>query len=206
MKAAVCILLAGMAVAQSRAQDDLPKHAPGETFDFEPKLMLDGPHANVVPDAPPAMSPADRVKQLEADLLSAEQHAAGCEQLYKDGILAKVEVEGRQMRVVQITKQLADARADAAAAQADAVKKNFDARKASQADLDAAHAALAAARQAAKGASAEWDKAQLNAATIDLQRKRKLYSEGVATRLEVQMAEDRLALLTGTLAKPAASP
>jgi len=32
-----------------------------------------------------------------------------------------------------------------------------------------------------------------------LQRKRKLFAEGVATRREVELAEDRLALLSGTV-------
>ncbi len=163
--------------------------------------MLDGPGV-AVPDSTPApATPEGHVKQLEAVLLRAEQRAAGSDQLFKDGILAKVEVEARELRVIQLTNELAGARVDAAAARAIAVKRDFDTRQASQADLDNANAALEAARQAARSASADWSKAQLNAATLDLERKRKLFAEGVATTRELQLAEERLAQLTGTSAK-----
>jgi len=189
-----------------RAQGDLPKHSPGESLDFEPKLMLDGPHASLeAPGAPldslPGEHPEERVKQLESNLLRAEQRAADSEQLYKDGILAKVEVEDRQLRVVKARKELADANLAVAAAHADAVKKSFDAHTTVQAEMNAANASLKTARDAAASASAEWDKGQLDAAAIDLKRKRRLYAEGVGSRREVEMAEDRLALLSGTLAQ-----
>jgi multidrug resistance efflux pump len=190
------IILPFMGAALLRAQDDLPHHAPGDALDFEPKLMLDGPHA--APVASPTPSPEDRVQQCEAALLVAEQRAADSEQLFKEDILAKVEMEARILRIVQVRKELADARLDVATAQAEAAKKSFDARAASQSDLDTANAALKTAQTTAAAASAEWDKAQLDAAILDLQRKRKLYSEGVGTRRELQMAEDRVALLSGT--------
>ena len=182
------------------AQDDLPKHSAGDTPDFEPKLMLDGPHAGIV-DSSPTPSPEDRVQQLEAAVIAAEQRAADSEQLFKEGILAKVELEARYLRIVQLRKELADARLIAAAAQADAAKRAFDGHQATQMDLDSANAALKGAQAAAAGASAEWDAAQLNAAILDLQRKRKLYSEGVGSEHDVQMAEDRVALLSGTAAR-----
>jgi len=195
------IIAALLGTALLRAQDDLPKHAPGESLDFEPKLMLDGPHAPPVAASTPVASPEDRVQQMEAALILAEQHAADSEQLFKEGILAKVEVEGRALRVVQARKQLADARLTVAAARADAVRKSFDAHQASQSDFAAANAALNTARETAAAASADWDQAELDAATIDLKRKRKLYAEGVGSQREVELAEDRVALLSGTAAK-----
>lgn len=192
-----------LGAALARGQDDLPRHAPGETLDFEPKLMLDGPHA-IVSDSPPPASPDDRVQQLENSLRIAEQRAADSEQLFKEGIIAKVEAEGRALRVVRARKELADARLIVAGAHLDAIKKAFAARQASQADLDDATAALKAARDASAAASSEWENAQVAAAAVDLQRKRKLYAEGVATRREVELAEDRLVLLSGTA--PSSSP
>ena len=188
-------------VAPLHAQDDLPKHASGEVLDFEPKLMLDGPRATFA--APSPVSSAEgRIRELEDALIQAEKRSVDSEQLFKEGILAKVEVEGRALRVVQVRKELADARLSVAAARADAVKKSFDSNAASQPDLDAAEAALKTARESAAAASAEWDKGQLDAANLDLKRKRKLYAEDVSTRREVQMAEDRVVLLSGTAAKP----
>jgi len=190
------ILAALMAVPQLHGQDALPQRAPGPQPDFPPKLMLEGPGA-----ASPTPSPEDVVTQLEAALLQARQRAAKSGQLYDEGILAKVEVEQRALLVVQITRQLADARLLVAQAQADAVKKSFDSGHAGKSDLDAANAALNAAQDVAAVDTAQLQKAELDAAELDLQRKQKLYFEGAATRREVEMARDRVALLTGTLPK-----
>lgn len=171
-----------------------------QEFDFEPKVMLQGTGSTPLPSAP-TPSPEDRVQQCRTALVQAEQRAADSEQLFKEGILAKVEVEACFLRVVQRRKELADASVDAAKARADATAKSFNAHGATQADLDSANADLKAERENAAAASAEWDKAQLDAAVLDLQRKRKLYSEGVGSQHELQVAEDRVLLLSGTQAR-----
>jgi hypothetical protein len=194
-------MIAGLAGTRSllAQQDDLPKRAPGDGLDFEPKLMLDGPHIAV---AAPTAPPEDRVEQLKEALLRAEQRAGGSEQLYKEGILAQVEVEARTLRVIEIRKELADASVSLAAAQADAAKKAFDAREATQAEMDVTAARLKTAQEGANAAAADWHNAQVGAAAIDLKRKRTLYSEGVESRHAVDLAVARLARLSGTAAKP----
>jgi hypothetical protein len=192
--ALIAILLSGTACAQYGAP------AAGDAGDFEPTQMLDTPHASVVSPTP-ALSPDERLAQCQDALAHAQKRAAEAEGLYKDGILARVEVEGRFMQVVKAGKELADATVIVAAARAETAKKAFDAHHGSQADLDAANAILKSAQAAAASASAAWDKSQLDAATLDLQRKRKLYSEGVCSQRELQMAEDRMILLSGTLPK-----
>jgi hypothetical protein len=182
-----------------RAQDDLPRRAPGNSLDFEPKLMLEGPtSATPAPPVSPVQSPQDRVRQCEAACLLAQQRAADAEQLFKEGILAKVEVEARFLRIVQVQKDLAAARLAVAAANAESIRKSFAAHQSTQADVDTANAALKTASDAAAAASIAWDQAQLKAAETDLQRKRKLLSEGVGSRHEVELAADRVALLSGT--------
>jgi len=183
-----------MGAAVLLAQDELPRHAPGDSFDFEPKLMLDGPFAS--PAASPTPSADDRVRRLEAALSKAQQRAADSEQFYKEGVLAKVELEARYLRIIEVRKELADARLEVAAANANGAKT---APGSNRAALDSANAALTASRAAAAAASTDWDKAQLSAALLDLERKRKLYSEGVGSRHEVEAAEDRVTLLTGTV-------
>lgn len=200
MKLSPWIILPLLGTAILRAQDDLPRHAPGNALDFEPKIILEGT-GSALTAASSTPSPEDRVQQCQAALVLAEQRAADSEQLFKEGILAKVEAEACFLRVVQRKKELADALLDAAQARADATAKSFNAHGATQAGLDSANAALKAASAAAASASADWDKAQLDAAIVDLQRKRKLYSEGVASPHEVQVAEDRVALLSGTAEK-----
>ena len=192
MKFCAWILFTFLGLASLRAQDELPKHGPTDALDFEPKLMLDGPHAS------PAASPQDSLEQREDAFRLAEERAADSEQLFKEGILARVEVEARMLRVVEARKELADAQAAAAAAHAAEVKKSFDTHTAMQADLDAANVALKTAQQTDAVDSMEWNKAQIDAATVDLNRKRKLYAEGVGSKREVELAEDRLAMLTGT--------
>jgi hypothetical protein len=182
--------------AIARGQDDLPRHAPGDGMDFEPKLMLEGTGALLL-GASPTRLPEDRVEQCKAALVQAEQRAADSEQLFKEGVLAKVEVEACFLRIVQRKKELADAMVEVAQGRVDATAKAFSARGATQADLDATNADLKADQTAAGAASAAWDKAQLDAAVLDLQRKQKLYSEGVGSKHEVQVAEDRVALLSG---------
>jgi len=161
--------------------------------------MLDGPNAIASPT--PVESPEERLQRCKAALAAAQKRAGVAEGLYKDGILARVEVEGRYMQVVKAGKEVADANVAVAAAHADAAKTSFDAHECPQADLDAANAGLKAAQDAAAVASAAWDKSQLDAASIDLQRKRKLYAEGVCSRRELEIAEDRMILLSGTLPK-----
>lgn len=190
MKLRSWIMLPFIGAAMLRAQNGL---------DFEPGQMLDGPRAAASPS--PVASPEERVRACEAALALARKRAAEGDGLVKEGVLAKVEAEARVLRVVQAGKELADATVDAAAASADAERKLFNARQASQGDLDAANAALAKAREAAVAASAAWDKARIDAAALDLQRKRKLYAEGACSRRELQMAEDRVLLLTGTVPK-----
>ena len=176
---------------------DLPSHAPGgDGLDFEPKLMLDGPKVSTMTS--PTPSPEEAVARLEKALREAEERAVDAEELAQEGILSKVEAEERALRVIEVTKQLDDARLAAAALKADAVRKSFAAKQAGQVDLDAANAELKAAREAAGRSTEECAKAELGAAQLDLKRKRKLYEEGVDSLHEVQAAEDRVLLLSGT--------
>jgi hypothetical protein len=194
------IIAALLAVPPLRGQDALPQRSPGAPADFPPKLMLEGPNASPGP-ASPIASAEGEVARLQAALLQAQQRAAKSDELYQEGVLAKVEVEERALLVIQMAGELADARLAVAQAQADDLKISFDDGRARKSDLDAANAALKAAQDAATAATAQYQKAELDAAELDLQRKRKLYFEGAATRREVEMAEDRVALLTGSAGK-----
>jgi hypothetical protein len=199
MKRLLLIVIPVLGFHTAFSQNSLPARSPSLFGDFEPAQMLDGPHSSASPA--PVESPDDRLKRCQAALAVAQKRAGEAQGLFQEGILARVEMEGRYMQVVKEQKEVAEATVAVAAARADAVKKSFDAHQSTQADLDSARAALQSAQAAATVAAAAWDKSQLDAATIDLQRKRKLYSEGVCSRKELQMAEDRLILLTGTLPK-----
>lgn len=196
------IMTGMLGAAPLLAQDDLPRRAPGRALDFEPQLMLE--HPGAIPSDPdaPAHSPEAEAARLEAVLVKARQRVAESEQLYKEGILARVEVEGRSLRILEVEKELAETRLQIAAAQRDTAKKSFDGHRIGQEELDKAESDWKATQEVAQAAEAKWDQAQLEAAALDLKRKRKLFAEGVGTRREVQLAEDRVALLTGTGGKP----
>lgn len=179
------------------AQDALPRHANGEAMDFEPKLMLDGPQAGPA-EATLGLPPDEQLKQAQADLDRARHRAAEGEELYKEGILAKIEEEGRQMRVVRAQKALADAQLAVAAANAGTAHKALAAKQGTQQQVDDADAALKGAQSAATAAAQDWEKAQLDAAKLDLERKRTLYREGASSRREVEMAQDKVMLLSGS--------
>jgi hypothetical protein len=157
--------------------------------------MLDGPAAA---EASPAGSPGEQVKRLQQVLKRTQERAAEAGKLYRDGILARVEMEDRQMRVVKASKELADALVAMDATQVETMKQGLAAKTATQADLDAANAELKKAQDRATAAAADWRKAQMDAAELDLKRKQQLYREGVGSRREVEQAEDRVALLTGS--------
>src|SRR3982751_2682170 len=73
-----------------------------ESFDVEPPILKQN-----LSDEP---SPNGDMARLEKRLERAKQNAAGAERLYKIGVLAKIEVEQRLLRVVRCESDLANAR------------------------------------------------------------------------------------------------
>ena len=180
--------------------DDLPKRAPGETLDLEPKLML-----NDLPDLPlpfptapggQAMaagvaSEAD-VKRLEERVEQAKKTAAWRERLFRAGVFSKVQAEQSELTVVRLTKDLENARRDVAKEIADNQGKRLAAGEIAPEEAGKAAAALAAAEAAARDASERWDKAQFDAAQTNLQRQRQLYAVGATTKNQLRRAEERV--------------
>jgi hypothetical protein len=173
--------------------DDLPKRVPGETLDFEPKLML-----NDLPDIPlphptTASAPADDdVRRLEGQVEQARKTAAWREKLFRAGVFSKVQAEQSALSVVRLTKDLEIARRDAAKETAAAQDKRFAAGEIPREEVEKAAAALAAAQAAARDASERWDKAQFDAAQTNLQRQRQLYAVGATTKTQLRRAEERV--------------
>jgi hypothetical protein len=190
--------------------DDLPKRAPGETLDPEPKLML-----NDLPDVPlpsptapgasagealatGAASEAD-VKRLEDRVEQAKKTAAWRERLFRAGVFSKVQAEQSELSVVRLMKDLANARRDVAKEVADSQGKRFAAGEIARDEAERAAAAFAAAEAAVRDASQHWDKAQFDAAQTNLQRQRQLYAVGATTKNQLRRAEERvMAMKAGT--------
>jgi hypothetical protein len=189
----------------SDAEDDLPVRTPGERFDFEPELMLDDRRQKPVAGE---LLPADQVAKLVTDLERATRSAAAGERLFRSGVIARVDAEQRALKVIRLKWNLAQARlllaqAEVEQARADAAPTGHSAEQ-----LGRAETALAAARMAADAAAQEWQRAELGAAELDLDRQRKLVAAGIGSKARVQRAMDRVSLLKAkeATARPGSTP
>jgi hypothetical protein len=168
-----------------------------DAFEVEPPLL-------VLPgEAEPGLDqsakelrelPAD-VEKLEKQLESAKKSAASAERLVKIGVLAKAEGEQRALRVVRLEAELANAQVAAAKEQVALQKSRLDAGEISKGDLEASAVSLAQAIAAAQTANAIYQKAQLDAAALNLSRQKLLFALGSARKSDVARAEEKLAAL-----------
>ena len=193
-----CVALFGAVMTLSITSfvaQELPKA--NESFDVEPPLL-------VLPgEAEPGLDqsakelrevPAD-VEKLKKQLESAKKSAASAERLVKIGVLAKAEGEQRALRVVRLEAELTNAQLAAAKEQVASQKTRLEAGEISKGDLEASAVSLAQATVAAQTASANYQKAQLEAAALNLSRQKLLLSLGSARKSDVARAEKKLAAL-----------
>jgi hypothetical protein len=182
--------------------DDLPKHAPGEKPELEPKLMLNDLPGVPLPfplgpepapgDAAPVVTASEAdVKRLEDRVEQAKKTAAWRRRLFRVGVFSKVQAEQSELSVVRLTKDLANARLDVAKAFSEAQGKRLAAGEIGKEEAEKASAALVAAEAAAREASRLWDQAQFDAAQTNLQRQRQLYAVGATTKNQLRRAEER---------------
>src|SRR6266542_3043264 len=100
-------LLAAAIVTVAAGPSTSNKSDEPDAFDIEPPILKQN-----LSDAPlPATGTPDaEVARLEKQLERARRNADGTERLYKIGVLAKVEVEQRLLKVVRSESDLANAR------------------------------------------------------------------------------------------------
>jgi hypothetical protein len=176
------------------AADQVPKNESEEpdSFDIEPPLLkqnLSNDPSSAVP------APDDDVARLEKQLERAKRNAAGAERLYKIGVLAKVEVEQRLLKVVRCESNLANAQLGRAKGEVAAQESQVAAGESTKDDLEAAKAALAQLTEAAQMAAAKRERAELDAAEANLRRQEKLLRLGSAGKSDVNRAQEKLAEL-----------
>lgn len=163
-----------------------------DAFDIEPPILKQN-----LSDAPlPATGTPDaEVARLEKQLERAKRNADGAERLYKIGVLAKVEVEQRLLRVVRTESDLANARVAQAKEKVTENESRVASAETPKDQLDAAKAALAQLTEAAQVALAKRERAELEAAEINVRRQQKLLKLGSARESDVTRAEEKLAEL-----------
>jgi multidrug resistance efflux pump len=174
-----------LAADQSSNSDE-----PGE-FDIEPPILKQ----NLSDELAEAGTPDGDVARCEKKLERAKRNAAGAERLWKIGVLAKVEVEQRALKMVKCETELASARV----AQAKETVAQQESRVASgettKQELEVAKTALAQLSEAEQKAVAKRESAELEFAEANLRRQQRLLKLGSAHKSDVTNAEEKLAEL-----------
>jgi hypothetical protein len=178
-----------MAIGHLSAQQEMPLPAPddGEPIPIEPPMLIpmrapDGSIPDLVDNASAAPANVD-IAKLEKELARAEKRAASADRQYKAGIIAKMEAEQRVLKVVQLTAALAEARLQAAKAEVGETEQPVEDKT------------IADAEEAARRATEERHRAELEQAFRDIQRQQKLLALGSGRKADLQRAEQKLAKL-----------
>jgi multidrug resistance efflux pump len=160
---------------------------PGE-FDIEPPILKQN-----LSNEP--LSSEAEVARLEKQFQLAKQIAASAARLYKIGVLSKAEMEQRLLKVIQCECNLAIARLAFCEEQIAALQSLVASGENAKDELAQARADLAQLTEAAEIASAKRERAEVEAAELNLRRQQKLLKLGVARESDVTRAEEKLAEL-----------
>src|SRR5215469_1564085 len=158
-----------------------------DSFDVEPPILKQN-----VSDEP---LPNGDVARLEKQLQRAKQNAAGAERLWKIGVLAKVEVEQRLLKVVRCESDLANARVARAKEELAEKESQLATGEITRDEMESIKTALAQLTEAAQAATAKRERAELEFAEANLRRQQKLLKLGIGQKSDVTQAEEKLAEL-----------
>jgi hypothetical protein len=183
-------------VAAAPAQEELPKN-PEEPLDIEPPLLIQqSPNRNVVRTTPETAGQKDLdPERISIALEKARKSAASADRLYKSGIIAKVEAENRVLKVVRLEADLAAAKLDLAQQEVASRQARVASREIPESESAAAVSALAAATREAQTAASKRERAELDAAMLNLQRQKKLLAMGSGRKSEVSRAQEKVSAL-----------
>jgi hypothetical protein len=158
-----------------------------DSFDVEPPILKQNLSDEPLPNGDMA--------RLEKQLERAKQNAAGAERLYKIGVLAKMEVEQRLLKVVRYESDLANARVTRAKEELAEKESQLATGEITRDELESMKTALAQLTEAAQAATAKRERAELEAAEANLRRQQKLLKLGIGQKSDVTHAEEKLAEL-----------
>jgi multidrug resistance efflux pump len=173
------------AADQSNTSDE-----PGE-FDIEPPILKQ----NLSDELAEAGTPDGDIARCEKKLERSKRNAAGAERLWKIGVLAKVEVEQRALKVIKCEAELASARVVQAKGTVAEQESRVASGEATKQELDVAKTALAQLIEAEQKAVAKRESAELEFAEANLRRQQRLLKLGSAHKSDVTNAEEKLAEL-----------
>jgi multidrug resistance efflux pump len=174
-----------LAADQSSNSDE-----PGE-FDVEPPILKQ----NLSDELAEAGTPDGDVARCEKKLERAKRNAAGAERLWKIGVLAKVEVEQRAVKVIKCETEVASARVAQARETVAQQESRVASGETTKQELEVAKTALAQLIEAEQKAVAKRESAELEFAEANLRRQQRLLKLGSAHKSDVTNAEEKLAEL-----------
>ena len=158
-----------------------------DSFDVEPPILKQN-----LSDEP---LPNGDLARLEKQLERAKQNAAGAERLCKIGVLAKMEVEQRLLKVIRCESDLANARVARAKEELAEKESQLATAEITRDELESMKTALAQLTEAAQAATAKRERAELESAEANLRRQQKLLKLGIGQKSDVTHAEEKLAEL-----------
>ncbi len=182
----VTLLALAMAVWAADQSAENKSEEP-DSFDVEPPILKQNLSDEPLPNGDMA--------RLEKQLERAKQNAAGAERLNKIGVLAKVEVEQRLLKVVRYESDLANARVARAKEELAEKESQLATGEITRDELESMKTALAQLTEAAQAATAKRERAELEAAEANLRRQQKLLKLGIGQKSDVTRAEEKLAEL-----------
>jgi multidrug resistance efflux pump len=182
----VTLLALAMAVCAAD-RSAVNKSEEPDSFDVEPPILKQNLSDEPLPDGDMA--------RLEKQLQRAKQNAAGAERLYKIGVLARMEVEQRLLKVVRCESDLANARVARAKEELAEKESQLATGEITKDELESIKTALAQLTEAAQVATAKRERAELEAAEANLRRQQKLLKLGIAGKDDVDRAQEKLAEL-----------
>jgi hypothetical protein len=169
------LTLGGVAISVFAQETETP------SFEIEPPLLI---KEVTEQSATPAGSPAPRedVHVLEKKLENAKRNSAFGERLFKMGAIAKVDAEQRALKVVRLQAEIENTRLAAAK------EKVVELRPSDAVDL-------AQAEALAKLANENRERAEMEAAILNVKRQKKLLALGSGGKSAVNRAQEKLEAL-----------
>jgi hypothetical protein len=174
-------------------QAGLPEADDYESFEVEPPILMPNRQVDSAQSTSnPAVSERDPT-ELEKKVERAKRAAIDAEQLFRRGVLSKVEVELRALRIIRLQADLENARYQRAVADLAVQRTRLEMGEISKEELAAFEKQAQTARDTAEAAAAAREKANISAAEANLRRQQKLVELGSARKSDVARAEQKLA-------------
>ena len=181
------------AVTLTLAQDQSRPNKSEESNSFNTELPILKQKLSDDGSTPEASGAA--VARLQTKLEEAKRDAKGVEGLCKRGVLSKLEMEQRLLKVIQCEAELASTRLAEAKQKIADLQPDVASGESAKDQLASAKAALKQLSEAMKAAKAKRERAELEAAEANVRRQQQLLKLGLAAQSDVDGAEEKLAEL-----------